>query len=137
MLDYIGKRVEVYRNLHKKCLSVRHKGKVVDHVGYIVIDGASFAVQPAGHRRCIREGRKNVHAFVRGVAVESGPTGETCFNLLPEVMVNYNPYVQEDMDEPTFTTRGGTPVIRAKTATVTTHGVHCHGKLHHIERKIA
>ena len=137
MLDYIGKKVEVYRNLHKNCISVRYKGRVVDHVGYVVIDSASFAVQPAGHRRCVREGRKNVHAFVRGIASSSGPIDETCFYLCPEVMVNYNPYVQYDMDAPTFSTRGGDPVSKAKRATVTTHGVHCYGKLHHVERKIA
>ena len=136
MFDYIGKRVEVYRNLHKKCLSVRYKGKVVDHVGYIVIHGANFAVQPAGHRRCIREGRKNVHAFVRGIAVDSGPIGETAWRALPEVLVNYDPYVQWNMGSPTFSTQGGDPVLKAKTATVTPQGVHCHGQLSYWTREI-
>ncbi len=64
-------RVEVYRNLHKNCYSVRaltgeNKGKVIDHVQSITLKDAKFVVQPAGRKRVLREKRKNVHAFVRG-----------------------------------------------------------------------
>lgn len=58
--------VEVYYNLHKKCLSIRHKGKVIRHRKDVYLTGVVFRVQPAGRARVIREKRKNVHAFVCG-----------------------------------------------------------------------
>jgi hypothetical protein len=66
-----SQRVEVYRNLHKNCYSVRaltgeNKGRVIDHVQSITLTDAKFVVQPAGRDRVLREKRKNVHAFVRG-----------------------------------------------------------------------
>ncbi len=64
-------RVEVYWNLHKRLFSVRalegkDKGRVIDHVYGITLKDAKFVVQPAGRERVRREGKKNVHAFVRG-----------------------------------------------------------------------
>ncbi len=58
--------VEVYYNLHKKCLSIRHKGKVIKYKKDVCLTSAVFRVQPAGRARVIREKRKNVHAFVCG-----------------------------------------------------------------------
>ena len=67
----VPQRVEVYRNLHKNCYSVRaltgkNKGRVIDYVQSITLKDAKFVVQPAGRDRVLREKRKNVHAFVRG-----------------------------------------------------------------------
>ena len=50
-----SERVEVYRNLHKNCFSVRaltgeNKGKVIDHVQEITLKDVKFAVQPAGRK---------------------------------------------------------------------------------------
>lgn len=59
-------KVDVYWNLHKKLWSVRHKGKVIAHRKNVLVENAKFVVQPAGRERVRREGRKNVHAFVRG-----------------------------------------------------------------------
>ena len=72
-MNVLNKDVEVYYNLHKKCLSVRKRGLVVDHVNSILLKNARFVVQPAGRKRVLKEKRKNVHAFVRGerVAVAS------------------------------------------------------------------
>lgn len=61
-----GQRVEVYRNLHKGCWSVRHEGRVVAHLKSLTLAKCTFAVQPAGNRKVRETGRKNVHAFVRG-----------------------------------------------------------------------
>jgi len=82
----LNKDVEVYYNLHKKCLSVRRKGIVIDHVNSILLKNARFVVQPAGRKRVLKEKRKNVHAFVRGerVAVAS-------FDGRSE-RITYNPY---------------------------------------------
>lgn len=64
-----GERSEVYFNLHKHCLSMRElkRGARVEHVTAVILDHVNFVVQPAGRERVRREGRKNVHAFVRGV----------------------------------------------------------------------
>lgn len=57
---------EVYRNLRTGTWSLRRDGRVIDHPHGIVMKDATFVVQPAGNRRVRQEGRKNVHAFVRG-----------------------------------------------------------------------
>lgn len=59
-------RVETYYNLHKQCLSYRPRGGKVKHAQTMILNNVRFAVQPAGRDRVRREGRKNVHAFVRG-----------------------------------------------------------------------
>ena len=61
-------RVEVYWNLHKKCFSVRDckTGRVVGHTDILWLKNPKFIVRKSGRDRVLREGRKNVHAFVRG-----------------------------------------------------------------------
>ena len=51
-----GDKIEVYRNLHKKCFSVRHKGRVVMHLQdheQLSLTNVKFVVQPAGRARPI------------------------------------------------------------------------------------
>jgi hypothetical protein len=83
-------KVDVYFNLHKKCLSVRHKGKVIHHSNYVKILNPKFVVSEAGRQRVLREKRKNVHAFVRGelAALENDPK-DSADNLQT---ITYNPY---------------------------------------------
>ena len=85
-MNVLNKNVEVYYNLHIKCLSVRKRGLVIDHVSSILLKNAQFVVQPAGRKRVLKEKRKNVHAYVRGerVAVAS-------FDGKSE-RITYNPY---------------------------------------------
>ncbi len=59
-------RIETYYNLHKHCLSFREIGGRVQHAEAIHLTDVNFAVQPAGRKKVLAEGRKNVHAFVRG-----------------------------------------------------------------------
>ncbi len=85
-------RVEVYRNLHKDCYSVRalngeNKGKVIDYVQSITLKNAKFVVQPAGRKRVLQEKRKNVHAFVRGHITNEPFKGGT--------PVLYDPYLTD------------------------------------------
>ena len=64
-----GDKIEVYRNLHRDCFSVRHKGKVVGYLHdneQLALTNVKFVVQPAGRAKVLRENKKNVHAFVRG-----------------------------------------------------------------------
>ena len=86
VMNVFNKNIEVYYNLRKKCLSVRKRGLVVDHVRSILLKNAEFVVQPAGRKRVVKEKRKNVHAYVRGerVAVAS-------FDGKSE-RITYNPY---------------------------------------------
>lgn len=61
-------RLEVYYNLHKQCLSMRRmaRGARVSHAHTLLLNNCLLVVQPAGRDRVRREGKKNVHAFVRG-----------------------------------------------------------------------
>lgn len=82
--------VDVYWNLHKSVWSVRNRktGKVVLHAPSLVLYDCTFVVQPAGRDRVRREGKKNVHAFVRGTYVDGNVS-------LPDGgyhQVMYNPY---------------------------------------------
>ena len=76
-------RVEVYYNLHKNVFSVRHKGKVIAHRRGVVIENPEFVVRKKGRERVLQEGRKNVHAFVRG-------DYECVQNMLEELGKDYN-----------------------------------------------
>lgn len=61
-------KVDVYFNLHRRLWSLRSRetGRVVGHARAVIAAApVSFVVQPAGRARAIREGQKNVHAFVR------------------------------------------------------------------------
>ena len=86
-------RVQVYYNLHKKCLSVRHKGKVIEHAQEVTLTDARFHVQQAGRERVLKEKRKNVHAYVSGKLKET-----FWFTQAPKYIwtakqhVTYNPY---------------------------------------------
>jgi len=90
-------RVDVYWNLHKRCWSVRHKGRVIDHTGLVILNDVTWVVQPAGNARVRAQGRKNVHAFARGVLVDpdtwTGPTEATRqMQDSYTALVTYNPY---------------------------------------------
>lgn len=82
-------KVDIYFNLHKKCLSIRHKGLVIAHADNAELDNVSFVVSQAGRARVLREKRKNVHAFVRGELVSYG---QTFPNEPKGSSVTYNPY---------------------------------------------
>lgn len=91
-------RVEVYWNLHKHLFSVRalegpNKGRVISHSHGITLTDVKFAVQPAGRERVRREGKKNVHAFVRGRIANSG--SEDCREDFSDEKITYNPYIYD------------------------------------------
>lgn len=99
--------VEVYRNLNRKCLSVRDPvlRKVVGHVDRVLLFEASFRVSAAGRRRVLRERRKNVHAVVRGLCV-----GQVAMPKGSWERIHYDPYTTEtfvwkETGEPVFEVR--------------------------------
>ena len=95
VLDHINpaKPVYVYRNLHKKCLSVRQGGIVRCHTANVVLKNCKFIVSEAGQRRVREEKQKNVHAFVKGFV----KTAREADELLDFgwYSVYYNPYACE------------------------------------------
>ena len=82
--------VEAYYNLHKKCFSVRHAGRVWFHTNVLTLRNCKFAVQPAGRAKVIEEQKKNVHAFVRGCFVRGDD--HTNHRMLHAAQAMYNPY---------------------------------------------
>lgn len=111
-------RVEVYRNLHKGAWSVRHQGKVIAHNDAVAVTDARLVVQPAGQARVRREGKKFVHAFVRGERswVDNLPVGEWR-------TLTYNPYVHD-----TFVDAETQEPVRTATVVLLTP----HGKAHYL-----
>ena len=91
-----GDKVEIYRNLHNGTFSIRRNGKVVKHLlnwMTLHLQDVKFAVQPAGREKVRREGKKNVHAFIRGTVIkaEDNNFSET-FKEKCNLWVTYNPY---------------------------------------------
>jgi len=104
-LEQFSGKADVYKNLHRGCWSVRSRergdryGRVVAHLDDVLVEDARFVVSQAGRRRVIAEGRKNVHAYVRGL-VDIDPD-RTCFRGFARgddpdrpygVPVSYSPY---------------------------------------------
>jgi len=88
-----SREVQVYRNLHGDRLhtfSIRQAGRVVAHAEALMLSDARFVVQQLGRERCVRQGRKNVHAWIAGRL--SGSAMGTCLERksLP-VVVTYDP----------------------------------------------
>lgn len=103
-----GTRVDVYYNLHRDVLSLRDRGLVEGHAPAAFLRDVELVVNQAGRERVIEEGRKNVHAFVRGTLKAQPPYAE--LSRLKAVAVTYNPYKFSS-----FVTREGhTPIYEAK-----------------------
>ena len=101
-LDHPPKgRVQVYYNLHKKCLSIRYKGKVIEHAREVTLTDAKFHVQPAGRARVLREKKKNVHAYIKGMPAP--PNATVSLTKLGELTYNpykYKTFVWKETEEP-------------------------------------
>lgn len=84
-----GRRVQVYKNLHKGCYSVRDAKtkRVIYHTNKIYLQEVVFKVSESGRQRVLKEKRKNVHAMVEGVWLPFLPvTMSTKYSIV------YNPY---------------------------------------------
>jgi len=105
---------EVYRNLHRKCWSVRGRrsGLVQAHEDTVVLLDAEFRVSEAGRQRVLAERKKNVHAYVRGTLSDRRPRTAGLRRA------RYNPY-----EAGTFTdAETGEPVTRAAFVVLTAQG---------------
>ena len=119
-------RVEVYFNLHKKTFSVRscETGRVIHHTDEIHIANPMFVVRQSGRKRVLREGKKNVHAFVRGDAPISRlyPSNEKLDTI------TYNPYkyasfVDKHTKEPVYKASRAWLTVTDKIPTIQAEGV--------------
>lgn len=104
-------RVEVYFNLHKHVFSVRQcsTGRVILHTDKVHIRDPQFVVRKSGRERVLREGKKNVHAFVRG---EIAHFDDFNPDYLDYSLVSYNPYKHDTFID----VQDVTPVRTAKRA---------------------
>ena len=100
------RKIEVYRNLHKKCWSARQDGLVKFHSQQVCLQNCKFVVQPAGRAKVLREKRKNVHAFIRGYLWDGKISGIANSNIWDNV--SYNPYKSN-----TFVDISNNPVYEA------------------------
>ena len=119
-------RVEVYFNLHKKTFSVRscETGRVIHHTDEIHIVNPEFVVRQSGRNRVLSEGRKNVHAFVRGDCpfYRLNPRNGTLDTL------TYNPYkyvsfVDKQTEEPVYKASRAWLSVTNKIPTIQAEGV--------------
>lgn len=106
-------QVKVYFNLHQRLFSVMHKNRVIGHAENLELKNCRFVVSQAGRQRVLREGRKNVHAYVIG-DVECKNRTECLDNYVP---VRYNPYRTS-----TFVMPSGEPVHGASSVVLKING---------------
>lgn len=66
--------VKVYRNLHKKCWSIKQKGLVVAHSDFLYLKNVRMFVNEAGRQLVLRTKKKNVHAYVQGFICDISKT---------------------------------------------------------------
>ena len=98
------KIVEVYRNLHKNCWSVRNNatGHVLWHVDEVLLEDVDLVVRPAGREKVLREKRKNVHAFAKGEVTawvprlpEGWHLNKDEYEAYDTTQIIYNPYLYD------------------------------------------
>ena len=65
-MNFTPIKIQIYRNLHKKCLSVRWKGKVIGHTDKIFLKNVRFFVSKKGVERIRKRKQKSVVAWVEG-----------------------------------------------------------------------
>lgn len=88
-----GHRVRVYWNTRLSCFSVQkysldlHRWHLWYHCDQVSLKNCQFKVWEESRKRCLREGRKNVHAFVIGTLIPTIPCNQDKWQL-----VRYNPY---------------------------------------------
>ena len=100
----------IYWNLHKKCFSVKYKGKVIRHLNNFNVSGVQFKVSELGRQRVIKEKRKNVHAYIVADEIENVSRNDRLHTLFDGFEVTYNPYKHTQFVD----TKWGIPVDKAR-----------------------
>ena len=124
--------VSIYRNLHNGLISIKSasSGLVLGHAQSVDIVGADFVVKEAGRQRVLRDKQKNVHAYVKGLLLNTGgfkpykgrSIGPAYGAILPshkDIVISYNPY-----KAPHFVIKGTSDkVSKASLCTVSHDGI--------------
>lgn len=122
-----NRKVYVYRNLRRNCLSLQQSGLIVGYAEAVILQNVEFRVRESGRQRVLREGRKNVHAFAIGM-VEQVYTipytwvlnADRIFDRDTSCQISYNPY-----RFPTFfDVETLEPMIAGKRVLVTTKAIY-------------
>ena len=117
-------QVAIYRNLRKNCLSIQSRepenyGKIIGYCKSIFLKRPKFIVREKSRLRVLKEGRKNVHAFIVGecphLHLWSWQKNVTMSGN-PTTKVFYNPYKYS-----TFVDKDGNPVYKARAVVVNTN----------------
>lgn len=101
--SYKGREIEahemvsVHRNLHTDSLTIKVENLVHGHAQMVVLSNATFNVSEKGNEKVNEEGRKNVHAHVKGEIVKACDVEdvEAMYEKLESygyTRVYYNPY---------------------------------------------
>jgi len=102
-----------YRNLHRKCFSVRDEstGRVAHRENYVCVTDANLVVGQKGREKVLATKQKNVHAGVRGELFAVGLEALCAFHAREGwVEIYYNPYKTS-----TFVVKDtGAPLTQAK-----------------------
>jgi hypothetical protein len=96
-------KVDVYKNLHKGCWSVRWKGRVKAHEDHVLLCEAKFHVSQAGRARVQRQKRKNVHAWIKGTLVNNDKPSAEQLSKMRECTYDpykYNQFVDKEVGSP-------------------------------------
>ena len=92
-------KIELYGNLNKRVMSIkRDNGKVEHEINYgIILENATFKVQPKGHERIINRGQREVVAKLRGTFKSDKRINHDMLLNDPQyIEVTYNPKQFED-----------------------------------------
>lgn len=86
--------VEVYRNLHKDCYSIKQNGLVKGHAYELTMLNCTFHVSETGRDRVRSKKRKEVHAWVKGTLTDHVDL-DSC-NPTFDQKVHYDPYLHDE-----------------------------------------
>ena len=94
-------QVAIYRNLRKNCLSIQSRepenyGKIIGYCKSIFLKRPKFIVREKSRLRVLKEGRKNVHAFIVGECPHFVDKDGNPVYKARAVVVNTN-YIQADI----------------------------------------
>jgi len=125
-------KVSIYRNLHNGLISIKSasSGLVLGHAKSVDVAWADFVVNEAGRQRVLRDKQKNVHAYVKGLLLNTsgfkpykgrsiGPVYGALDTIHKATVVSYNPY-----KAPHFVIKGTSDkVSKASLCTISHDGI--------------
>lgn len=93
---------DLYRNLSRRCWSLRQGGRVVAHLASAALSDVTLHASEPARQRYIRTGHRTVHAWARGTLVDAGRPADA-------VRLHYRPAAFAS-----FRTAAGMPVRKAR-----------------------